>query len=62
MTNQINNGRDGAYGSGGSMCNPMYKQIHTEGLYVPASGRCKKRLIQKAKGICLSKKSQFWDL
>ena len=29
----IDNGEAGAYGSGGSMRNPMYRQVHSKGTY-----------------------------
>ena len=61
-TPEITNGYGGAYGSGGSMRNPMYQKVCARGCYVPASGRCKRRYSQKGKGICLSNKKQFWEL
>lgn len=58
---EMSNGT-GAWGSGGSLCNPMYRHIHNKGAYSPYSGRNKKRINQKARGVCLSKKWKFWEL
>ena len=58
----INNGNDGAYGSGGSMNNPMYLNIACNGNYESMTGRGKQRYIQKKKGKCLSKKKKFFEL
>ena len=58
----INNGNDGAYGSGGSMNNPMYRNIACNGNYESMTGRGKQRYIQKKKGGCLSKKKKFFEL
>jgi len=58
----INNGCDGAYGSGGSMNNPMYRKIACVGNYESMTGRGKQRYIKKKKGECLSKKKQFFEL
>tara|TARA_B100001113_G_scaffold347297_1_gene339503 strand:+ start:34 stop:276 length:243 start_codon:yes stop_codon:yes gene_type:complete len=60
--NGINNGNDGAYGSGGSMNNPMYRKIACDGNYEPMSGRGKQRYFKKKNGECLSKKKQFFEL
>ena len=58
---EISNGT-GAWGSGGSMSNPMYKHVHTVGCYTPYSGRKKKRFQEKSRGVCVSKKWKFWEL
>ena len=58
----INNGNDGAYGSGGSLNNPMYRNIACDGRYESMTGRGKQRYIKKKKGECLSKKKQFFEL
>ena len=58
----INNGNDGAYGSGGSMNNPMYRNIACDGNYESMTGRGKQRYIQKKNGASLSKKKKFWEL
>ena len=42
----INNGNDGAYGSGGSMNNPMYRNIACNGNYESMTGRGKQRYIK----------------
>ena len=39
--NRIGNRGHGASMSGGSMNNPMYREVHSGGLYQRASGRCK---------------------
>ena len=41
------NGMFGAYGSGGSMSNPMYRNICATGRYEPLSGRNKRRLLAR---------------
>jgi len=46
-TSKINNGGLGDYGSGGSMCNPMYRKVCSDGVYVPTSGRGKRRLTER---------------
>ena len=51
-----------AYGSGGSMRDPMYKNIACEGTYHPQSGRGKRRHSQKSNGVCLSKKKKFYEV
>jgi hypothetical protein len=43
----ITNGLNGAYGSGGSMNNPMYRNIHSDGCYEHLSGRYKRRLYER---------------
>ena len=43
----ITNGLSGAYGSGGSMNNPMYRKVHSEGCYEHLSGRDKRRLYER---------------
>ena len=60
--NGINNGNDGAYGSGGSMNNPMYRKIACDGHYQRFTGRRKQRHRDRRNGISLSKKKQFWEL
>jgi len=62
MANDINNGADGAYGSGGSLNNQMYSNVCARGKYVPLSGRGKERYRAKASGECLSRKKKFWEL
>jgi len=58
----ISNGTNGT-ASGGSMNNPMYREVCAIGTYEPQSGRSKKRNIAKFKyGIKLSKDKMFWDL
>jgi len=50
MTDSINsifNGFEGAYGSGGSMNNPMYRNVCAEGTYESMTGRGKKRLAER---------------
>ena len=50
-------------GSAGSLSNQMYRNIHTQGgVYTSYSGRKKKRFTDKSRGVCLSKKWQFWEL
>ena len=51
-----------AYGSGGSMNDPMYNNICCEGTYHPMSGRGKRRFTQKMNGSSLSKKKKFFQL
>ena len=58
----INNGINGCYGSGGSMNNAMYRNVFVQGVYVPLSGRDKKRSMRRSKGCCLHQGKQFWDL
>ena len=45
--NSIFNGYEGAYGSGGSMNNPMYQNIRETGCYEHLSGRGKRRLAER---------------
>lgn len=44
---KINNGFNGEYGSGGSMCNPMYRSICSDGVYVRTSSRGIRRLSER---------------
>jgi len=58
----INNGKNG-YASGGSMNNPMYRNICCRGEYRPQTGRSHKRTILREKyGMKLNKVKNFWDL
>lgn len=57
---KISNGHSGDYGSGGSMGNPMYQNVHNEGVYIHNSERkhrradermrCKRRRVKKIYG------------
>lgn len=47
MGNQISNGLNALRGSGGSLNNQMYQNIHNIGCFQPLSGRSKRRLIEK---------------
>ncbi len=51
-----------AYGSGGSLRDPMYKNIQCEGTYHPQTGRGKRRHALKERGISISKKKKFFEL
>tara|TARA_Y100001938_G_scaffold138327_1_gene203632 strand:+ start:91 stop:315 length:225 start_codon:yes stop_codon:yes gene_type:complete len=53
--NSVFNGFDGAYGSGGSMNNPMYRNICSEGTYEPMTGRSKRRLAERLRRRSASK-------
>lgn len=57
----ITNGT-GAYGSGGSMNNPMYRNIHSEGCYEHLSGRDKRRLYEKINRKEANKLDCFYGL
>ena len=46
--NTLNNGEVGAYVSGGSMRNPMYRNIACEGFYIPTSSRVARRAHERA--------------
>ena len=59
---QITNGSDGAYGSGGSMNNPMYRKIACDGNYESMTGRGKQRYLKRRNGVSLSRKKKFWEL
>ena len=59
--NVISNGAN-LGGSGGSLSNPMYQQVCCKGIYSSHSGRSKLRFTQKKRGVCLSKKKQFFQL
>ena len=43
----ITNGYSAAYGSGGSMNNPMYRKVHSDGCYEHLSGRDKRRMFER---------------
>ena len=51
----------GAY-TGGSMCNPMYRNIHADGNHIDVSGRGKKRYWKRLDGETLCKRKKFWEL
>ena len=45
---EITNGPSlGFGGSGGSMNNPMYRKVHSEGIYKTSAGRAKRRMMAK---------------
>lgn len=46
--NRVHNGLNGAYGSGGSMGNPMYQSIHSDGHYIPTKMRNYRRARERA--------------
>ena len=59
----IDSGLSGLYGSGGSMNNQMYRNVHSKGIYIPNSGRAKRRFHRRVnEGYCLSKKKKFYQL
>ena len=59
--NGISNGKHGH--SGGSMNSQMYRNVCVKNAYYePYSGRSKKRIAQKQRGVCLHKGRKFWDL
>ena len=51
-----------AYGSGGSLSDPMYKNICCSGTYHPMTGRSKRRHSERKNGISQSKKKKFFQL
>ena len=46
-SNSVNNGFKGAYGSGGCMNNPMYRNVCSIGRFEQISGRGKRRLWER---------------
>ena len=60
--NSITNHGHGAAMSGGSMNNPMYREVHSSGIYQRASGRCKRRIAEKQRGASSCKHKKFWEL
>ena len=50
------------FGSGGSMRDPMYKNIACEGTYCQETGRGKRRHFLKSNGVSISKKKKFYEL
>ena len=61
--NNISNSKTGAYGSGGSLRNPMYRNVCCGGAYHTTSGRkfhraCEKRDRKKAKASQRENKSE----
>ena len=60
--NRIANHGHGASISGGSMNNPMYREVHSDGVYQRASGRCKRRIAEKQRGASSCKHKKFWEL
>ena len=60
--NRISNRGHGASMSGGSMDNPMYRNIHSSGVCQSASGRCDRRIAAKQRGESSCKHKKFWDL
>jgi len=46
-SSSITNGSFGAYGSGGSVCNPMYRNVCTDGVYVRMTSRTQRRLNER---------------
>ena len=60
--NNISNGTSGAYGSGGSLRNPMYRNVCCDGAYHTTSGRkfhraCERRNRKKEKALQRENKS-----
>lgn len=51
----------GAY-TGGSMKNPMYRNIHAHGNHIGISSRGKKRFLKRLDGETLCKRKKFWEL
>ena len=47
ISNSVNNGLHGAYGSGGCMNNPMYRNVCAKGRYEQISGREKRRYWER---------------
>lgn len=60
--NRINSAGHGAAMSGGSMNNPMYRQVHGDGCFVPTFGRGKRRIYSKRRGESSCKHKKFWEL
>ena len=60
--NNISNSVTGAYGSGGSLRNPMYRNVCCDGEYIPTNARncrraCERRDRKKAKALQRENKS-----
>ena len=60
--NNISNSVTGAYGSGGSLRNPMYRNVCCDGIYETMTGRkfhraCEKRDRKKVKALQRENKS-----
>jgi hypothetical protein len=51
-----------AFGSGGSMANPMYQQVCCNGEYTRNTMRGINRSKAKSRGKCISKQKGFWQL
>ena len=58
----ITNGLAGAYGSGGSMNNPMYRNVKSDGCYEHLSGRDKRRLYERVIRKEANKLDYFYGL
>ncbi len=60
--NHIDNSGHNGRNSGGSMNNPMYREVHSSGIYQRASGRCDRRIAAKQRGESSCNHKKFWEL